>query len=81
LTAADVIHQHIESLVSREQELWEREARGEATDADRRRLAALKVSLDRSWDLLRQRRALADAGLDPNRAQVRDADVVEHYRQ
>ena len=81
MTAADVIHQHIESLVSREQELWEREARGEATDADRRRLAALKVSLDRSWDLLRQRRALADAGLDPNRAQVRDADVVEHYRQ
>jgi len=67
--------------VSREHELWEREARGEATDADWRRLAALKVSLDRSWDLLRQRRALADAGLDPNRAQVRDADVVEHYRQ
>jgi len=81
LTAADVIHRHIEQLVSREHELWEREARGEATDADRRRLAALKVSLDRSWDLLRQRRALADAGLDPNRAQVRDADVVEHYRQ
>ena len=81
MTAANVIHRHIEQLVSREHELWEREARGEATDADRRRLAALKVSLDRSWDLLRQRRALADAGLDPNRAQVRDADVVEHYRQ
>jgi len=81
LTAADNIHRHIESLVSREHELWEREARGDATDADRRRLAALSVSLDQCWDLLRQRRALADAGLDPDGAQVRDADVVEHYRQ
>jgi len=81
LTAADNIHRHIESLVSREHELWEREARGDATDADRQRLAALRVSLDQCWDLLRQRRALADAGLDPDGAQVRDADVVEHYRQ
>ena len=81
MTAADNIHRHIESLVSREHELWEREARGDATDADRRRLAALRVSLDQCWDLLRQRRALADAGLDPDGAQVRDADVVEHYRQ
>ena len=81
MTAADNIHRHIESLVSREHELWEREARGDATDADRRRLAALSVSLDQCWDLLRQRRALADAGLDPDGAQVRNADVVEHYRQ
>jgi len=81
LTAADNIHRHIESLVLREHELWEREARGDANDADRRRLAALRVSLDQCWDLLRQRRALADAGLDPDGAQVRDADVVEHYRQ
>jgi len=81
LTATDNIHRHIESLVSREHELREREARGDASDSDRRRLAALRVSLDQCWDLLRQRRALADARLDPDGARVRDADVVEHYRQ
>jgi hypothetical protein len=31
--------------------------------------------------LLRQRRALDEAGLDPDAAEERSADVVEHYRQ
>jgi hypothetical protein len=75
------IHGSIEQLIAEEHEIWEREARGEATDDDRRRLADLKLSLDQCWDLLRQRRALADAGLDPESAQVRPTDVVEHYRQ
>ena len=75
------IHGTIEDLVSEEHELWDRESRGEATPDDRRRLQALKVSLDQCWDLLRQRRALRDAGLDPERANVRDAEVVEDYEQ
>jgi hypothetical protein len=75
------IHGTIEQLVAEEHELWEREAAGNATDADRRRLEDLKVSLDRCWDLLRQRRALREAGLDPEAAQARPEDVVEHYRQ
>ena len=29
----------------------------------------------------RQRRALGDAGSDPEQAAVRDADTVEHYQQ
>jgi Protein of unknown function (DUF2630) len=29
------------------------------------RLHNLRISLDQSWDLLRQRRALREAGLDP----------------
>ena len=67
--------------MSEEHSLWEREAAGEATDADRQRLDSVKVTLDQCWDLLRQRRALRAAGLDPEAARVRDADVVEHYQQ
>jgi hypothetical protein len=33
------------------------------------------------WDLLRQRRALRDAGADPEEAQARDAGTVEGYQQ
>ena len=62
----DRIHGRIKELVSEEHELWEREAAGSATDDDKRRLDALKVSLDQCWDLLRQRRALREAGLDPD---------------
>ena len=75
------IHGRIEALVAEEQELWTREGQGGASDADRQRLASLEVSLDQCWDLLRQRRALREAGFDENGAQVRDADVVEGYQQ
>jgi hypothetical protein len=75
------IHGTIEQLVAEEHELWERESAGNATDADRQRLQQLKVSLDQSWDLLRQRRALRQAGLDPNAAESRAPEVVERYEQ
>jgi uncharacterized protein DUF2630 len=75
------IHNSIEALVDEEHELWEREAAGNATEDDRRRLASLKVSLDQSWDLLRQRRALREAGRDPDAAGTRPADTVEGYEQ
>ena len=47
--------------------------------ADAERLAAIRVELDRLWDYLRQRRALRDAGQNPDGAQLRDADTVERY--
>jgi hypothetical protein len=75
------IHDSIEQLVSEEHELWERESSGNATDDDRRRLKAVQVSLDQCWDLLRQRRALRNAGLDPDTAVERPATVVEGYQQ
>ena len=75
------IHGSIEQLVAEEHDLWEREAAGNATDADRRRLDDLKVSLDQCWDLLRQRRALREAGKDPEGAQARRPEVVEGYEQ
>ena len=75
------IHGSIESLVAEEHELWRRESEGEATDADRERLKQLKVSLDQCWDLLRQRRALRNAGLDPEQAELRRTETVERYEQ
>jgi Protein of unknown function (DUF2630) len=71
------LHSTIEKLVAEEHELWGREAAGDASESDRSRLDELKVSLDQCWDLLRQRRALREAGRDPDSASVRPPDVVE----
>jgi hypothetical protein len=75
----------IESLVAEEHQL-RRSEQSDSTDADRLegnrdRLDALEVELDRCWDLLRQRRALRDAGANPDDAHVRDAGTVERYLQ
>ncbi len=75
------VHGTIEQLVAEEHELWERESAGKASETDRRRLQDVKVSLDQCWDLLRQRRALREAGRDPETADVRRPEVVEHYEQ
>jgi hypothetical protein len=75
------IHGTIEQLVAEEHELWERESAGNGSEADRQRLQELKVSLDQCWDLLRQRRALRDVNRDPDGADLRKPDVVEHYEQ
>jgi uncharacterized protein DUF2630 len=75
------IHNRIEELVAEEHELYERGAEGGLTESEHRRLESIEVGLDQCWDLLRQRRALRDAGRDPNAAHVRDPEVVEHYEQ
>jgi hypothetical protein len=75
------IHGAIEKMVAEEHELWQREADGNVSDADRLRLSELEVSLDECWDLLRQRRALRDVGRDPDDAQLRSEEVVERYLQ
>jgi hypothetical protein len=75
------VHDTIEKLVAEEHELWDREAAGAATDADRRRLDEIKVSLDQCWDFLRQRRALREFGRDPDDASVRSEETVERYEQ
>jgi Protein of unknown function (DUF2630) len=76
---------HIEALVAEEHSLSAREQSDavdeQALESDRARLEAVSVELDRCWDLLRQRRALRDAGASPDDAQLRDADIVERYRQ
>jgi hypothetical protein len=44
-------------------------------------LREVEVELDRCWDLLRQRRAREEFGLDPDDAEARSADTVGHYEQ
>jgi hypothetical protein len=75
------IRQRIEELVAEEHRLWNDEAGGGQSEDDARRLAQVKVTLDELWDLLRQRRALRSAGLDPDAAQLRDEQTVEQYEQ
>jgi hypothetical protein len=75
------IHQQIERLVTEEHELWKDESQGTSSENDARRLDELKVMLDQCWDLLRQRRALREAHLDPDGAHVRRPEVVERYEQ
>jgi uncharacterized protein DUF2630 len=69
----------INQLANEEHELFEKESEGSATKAERERLKWLEVSLDQCWDLLHQRRARRNAGLDPNEAQPRDVKTVEGY--
>jgi hypothetical protein len=73
----------IERLVSEEHELRDREQgdAGDALEDDAARLRAIEVELDVCWDLLRQRRALRDAGVNPDQAEARDASTVERYWQ
>jgi hypothetical protein len=75
------ISSSIDELVQEEHRLWEAESRGEAGDAERRRLAEVKIQLDQCWDLLRQRRALEEFGRNPDSAEVRSEEVVERYQQ
>jgi hypothetical protein len=77
----DQIHDRIEQLVAEEHELYERGAEGGLSESEHRRLETIKVGLDQCWDLLRQRRALREAGYHPDAARVRDPEVVERYEQ
>jgi hypothetical protein len=69
----------INEIAHEEHTLWEKEGRGETTDAERERLRRLGVTLDQCWDLLHQRRARRAAGQDPDEASVRDPGTVEGY--
>jgi hypothetical protein len=73
----------IERLVGEEHELRDREQSdaGDALEADAERLRAIEVELDVCWDLLRQRRALRDAGANPDQAEARKPNTVERYWQ
>jgi hypothetical protein len=87
----DQIQARIEELEAEERRLRADEAQhaahrdqsdhddGARIAADAERLAAIKVELDQLWDLLRQRRARARAGDDPDKAQMRDEGTVEGY--
>jgi uncharacterized protein DUF2630 len=69
----------INQLADEEHQLFQKEARGEASRTDKARLQELQVGLDQCWDLLHQRRARRNAGQDPEQAEVRDETTVEGY--
>lgn len=72
----------IGDLIDEEHVLRQKLATGEVTsEEEHARIASLEDALDRCWDLLRQRRALRDAGEDPNNAPLRPANEVENYEQ
>ncbi len=78
---ADDVLSNIQDLAHEEHELREREARETLSQEETDRLLWLEERLDQCWDLLRQRKARARAGLDPDEASVRPVDTVEGYRQ
>ncbi|HEV3130508.1 MAG TPA: DUF2630 family protein [Acidimicrobiales bacterium] len=71
----------IGNLAHEEQRLEEQHVGEGLSPADEERLKALEVTLDRMWDLLRQRRALRAAGRSPEVATVRPEGTVEGYLQ
>jgi hypothetical protein len=75
------ILKHINALVDEEHELMQLAEQGGLDDDERARMQELQVKLDQYWDLLRQRRARREFGLNPEEVQVRDPNIVEHYQQ
>ena len=76
----EILH-HITELVNEEHELMNLAEGAGLDDEQQARIKALEVSLDQCWDLLRQRRARRNAGLNPDEAKVRDEAIVEHFQQ
>jgi hypothetical protein len=71
----------INDLVDEENRLLHaHESEGEGLSSEEHaRLEGLRTQLDQCWDLLRQRRAHEQYGLDPDEASVRDPETVEGY--
>ena len=78
----DDIFGRINALSDEEERLWQHASDGHGLTAEEHdRLAAIKVELDRTYDLLHQRDARRAAGLDPKDAEQRPAEIVESYQQ
>jgi hypothetical protein len=77
----DQVIARISELVDEEHALERTIQQEGSSDESGDRLRRLEVALDQCWDLLRQRRARRATGEDPDEAQVRDPEIVEHYQQ
>ena len=62
------IHRTIEPPLADAHRLWEQQASGEHSEADRRRHAELTATLDTCWD-------------EPGGASARDGSVAESYEE
>jgi hypothetical protein len=72
---------HINELIDEEHQLERSHVGRPPTAEELERLDGLERTLDRLWDLLRQRRARRDANRDPDTAVERPESVVEGYQQ
>jgi hypothetical protein len=75
------IQELIERLVAEQHELQQRAEGRDPTEQEHARLEEIRLELDRQWDLLRQRRAREEFGLDPDAVRARDPETVEDYLQ
>jgi hypothetical protein len=77
------IQDQIKTLVERQHALRERASHHEiGYEDEQRQLREVEEELDRSYDLLRRRRALReDAHTDPDGAEERSTSTVEGYLQ
>ena len=69
----------IDELVQEEEELLHRHEAEGLDSEEEARMEELKVQLDKTWDYLRQRRALRQYGENPDDASMRDGGTVEDY--
>ena len=76
----EIVHR-ITELAAEEQRLEEAHVGEGLSDDELARKRDLEVTLDRLWDMLRQRRAKRSAGQDPDTAVERPAGTVEGYLQ
>ncbi len=70
----------INALVDEEHALLHTAEHSGLDEAQRQRLHALQVQLNQCWDLLRQRRAKREFGMNPDDVTPRDASTVEGYK-
>lgn len=76
------IFDRIDALVAEEHQLRTKRLQGAIDPAtESARLRDLEETLDQCWDLLRRRRALSDAGENPDEARPADVAQVEGYLQ
>jgi hypothetical protein len=71
----------INSLTAEEHRLEEAHVGQSLSPEEHTRLREVEQTLDQLWDLMRQRRALRDAGKDPSQAATRPVGTVEGYQQ
>ena len=68
----------IEKLFAEEDRLY---ADPDLQKSEADRIHKIQIELDQWWDYLRQRRALRNAGKNPDGAHVRPPEIVENYEQ
>jgi hypothetical protein len=71
----------IDELIAEEHELRSKAVGHGLSPDERVRFEQLEQRLNQCWDLLRQRRARAEFGENPDDAQARSVGEVESYQQ